>query len=255
MVLFVADVHLGRHDYQTDRAIEGDLVACLRAHERDVERLFLVGDIFDYYIEYRHAVPKGYSRLQGLLSEWSDAGIHIAYTVGNHDPWHVRYFREELGVHVVAEPLYEKMYNRVAYISHGDRETAGRGRRVLDALLRHPAPVWVYKSVIPVDLGIQLARYFSRMSGVRAPEVRPEVVRAQRDVARRVLRTGNADMVVMAHTHLAEHVRWPEGDYLNTGCWYRKRTFVRMDESGPALCRWDGRTAVAHVEATPAALG
>lgn len=246
MVLFLADVHLGRHATHTDRATERDLVAFLRAHERDVERLFLVGDVFDYYIEYRHAVPKGFARLQGLLAEWSDAGIEIAYTVGNHDPWHVGYFEEELGVRVVAEHLYEKLYNRVTYVSHGDRETAGAARRILDAALRHPVPVWVYKSLVPADLGIQLARYFSRWSGSRAPEVRPKVIRAQRQAARRVLSSGAADLVVMAHTHQAEHVRWPEGEYLNTGCWYRNRTFIRMDAEGPTLCRWDGRTAVSY---------
>lgn len=253
MLLFLSDSHLGRHGAAIDREVERDMVACLRAHEQDVERLYLLGDVFDYYIEYRNVIPKGFARLQGLLAEWSDAGIPITYIVGNHDPWHVRYFEEELGVRVVFDEMQERRYGRSVYLAHGDLlSRRGVIRRGMEHLLRHPIPVWLYKNLLPADVGIFLARVSSRALGEGAVEVDPEVVKSLREFAEDRTKNGEADVVILAHAHEAEHTRWSHGDYINTGCWYRERSLARMTEDGVELCVWNGSEAVLRNAPAPA---
>lgn len=253
MILFLSDSHLGRLGATADREVELDLVACLRAHEGEVDRLYLLGDVFDYFIEYRNVVPKGFVRLQGLLAEWADAGVPITYVVGNHDPWHVRYFEEELGVRLVFDSIREQLYGRNVFMAHGDL-LAARGfvRRRLEHLLRHPIPVWLYKNVLPADVGILLARKSSRALGEGPDDVNPEVIRSLRAFAEKELSSGNSDTVILAHAHQAEHTRWTQGEYINTGCWYRERSLARMTEEGVELCVWNGRQAVSMRAPTPA---
>src|SRR5690606_6470197 len=98
MILFLSDLHLGRGGPDMARRVEQDVIACLEHHRERVRHLILLGDIFDEYIEYRHLVPKGHTRLLGLLANWTDAGVPITYLVGNHDPWHRDYFQQELGI-------------------------------------------------------------------------------------------------------------------------------------------------------------
>ena len=239
-------MHLGRtDDPATERRVEADLVACLRAHEADVEGLYLVGDVFDQYIEYRHLVPKGFVRFQGLLAEWTDRGVPVTYLAGNHDPWHRDYFRRELGVRLASDAVIEPLYGRRVYVAHGDGlpEAPGLYKR-LKPLLRHPLPVALYKTLLPADSGLGLARWVNRR--VREEQVEPAQVEALRSEARRIVRTTPADLVVMGHSHYAEQHAWPEGCYINLGGWYLSRTFGRLDQSGPALLTWDG-TASAHL--------
>ena len=243
MFLFVSDMHFGRtDDLDRERRHERDLIACLRSHEADVQGLYLVGDVFDQYVEYRHLVPKGFVRFQGLLAAWTDRGVPITYLVGNHDPWHRDYFRRELGVRVVFDPVIEPLAGRRVYIAHGDGlpEAPGLYRR-LKPLLRHPAPVALYKTLLPGDAGMRLARWANRR--VRNDEVEAAQVEAQRRHARHVLRTSAADLVVMGHSHHPEEQAWPEGRYVNLGSWYLSRTLGRLDHRGFALLRWDGTSS------------
>ena len=254
MILFLSDIHFGRSAPADEQALERDLIAFLRSQEERVERLFLLGDVFDYYIEYANLVPRGFARFQGLLADWSDAGIDITYLVGNHDPWHDEYFEQELGVRVLQEAVTEPLGGRAVYLAHGDDVADSGGfHRLVRKMLRHPVPVWLYKRFLPGDIGIFLAREVSRAIRRRGDYVKQEAVDALRRHARHILRATPADSVVMGHTHKAELVRWDEGEYLNTGCWYRGRTFGRLDEDGLSLCQWDGAqvTPMAAVDASP----
>src|SRR5690606_19035411 len=107
---------------------------------------------------------------------------------------------------------------------HGDLlPRGGRVRRIVEHLLRHPVPVWVYKRLLPSDLGIFLARSASRGLRAGAADVNPQVVALLRTFAREALHQEALDLVILAHAHQAEHVRWETGTYINTGCWYRDR--------------------------------
>ncbi len=237
-------MHFGQHDAATERAKEADLIRCLQAHRVDVAHLYLMGDVFNEYIEYRHLIPKGCARLLGLLATWTDAGVPITYLTGNHDPWHRDYFTDELGVRLVFDALVEPTEGPVVYLEHGDAVAShASAYRRLRPWLRHPLPVWLYRSLLPGDMGFQLARWVSHTLHKDAPDGR--VVRALETHARSVLQSTAASLVVMGHSHVPALHSWPEGTYVNTGNWYESRTFARLDPNGVQLLRWNGDRATA----------
>ncbi len=242
MVLFFSDIHFGRSDAEVERANERDLIACLRAHEAEVERLYLLGDVFDAYIEYHHLVPRGFVRFQALLAEWTERGVPVTYLVGNHDPWHRDYFERELGVRVVFDAFDEPLFGRNVYMAHGDGLTTNtRFYNRIRPLLRHPAPVWMYRTLLPGDLGLGLAKWVKARYGNK--EVLEETVAGLRAHARRILTETDVELVVMGHSHQPAFHVWPEGTYMNLGYWHGARTFGRLTEKGPQLLRWNGTCA------------
>ncbi len=250
LYLFLSDLHLGRGTPAASRAAERDALALLDAHEADVRAavadgrgggLYLVGDVFDQFIEYRRLVPKGFVRFQGRLAAWTDAGLPATYLVGNRDPWHLDYFATELGVRLVRGASTEELNGRTVHLAHGDGLIPSeRAYNLLKPLLRHPLAYRLYRTLTPGDAGYRLARRIARI-GTGEPE--DPVVEGLRAAARRTLTTTAADLVVFGHGHVAEHEAWPEGAYLNPGYWYEDRTFARLGAEGPGLFRWTGQTA------------
>ena len=246
MLLFLSDLHLGRGSAAESAASERDAIALLRAHEDAVcgagaeGGLYLVGDVFDQYIEYRHLVPKGFVRFQGLLAEWTDAGIPVTYLVGNRDPWHLDYFERELGVRVL-DSLTTEAWGHTLYIAHGDGLVPDeRVYNLIKPLLRHAWSYRLYRTLTPGDSGYGLARHIARR-GDGTPE--QPVIDALRASAVQTLRTSPADLVVFGHSHHPECTEFEEGTYLNPGYWHAGRTFARLDADGPHLLRWTGETA------------
>lgn len=241
MILFISDVHLGRASPEADRVVERDLIACLEHHRDDAEHLYILGDLFDEYIEYGHLLPKGYARLKGMLAAWTDAGIPVTYLVGNHDPWHIDYFEKELGVHVAFGPIRCRHHGIRLHLAHGDvTADASTLAGWLKSWLRHPVPVWLYRSLLPGDAGLRLARAFKNTFGGR--ELDRDLVDRLRVKARQILRDAGADVVVFGHSHHAEHSTWPEGEYFNTGYWHESRTFGRLNNGALELVRWNGQS-------------
>jgi len=236
-------MHFGRGAGTAEREKEQALIDCLEAHADRVEHLYLVGDVFDGFIEYRHLVPKGFVRFQALLARWTDRDIPVTYLFGNHDPWHRGYFEEELGVHLVPESLDVTHRGVQLHLTHGDAVASTHGLYAwLRPLMRHPVPMRLYQSLLPADLGLGLARWVSRQ--LHDEETDPSVIEALRTHARETLRQRAADVAVMGHSHEAAMHTWPEGIYVNTGNWYEHRTFARLDEDGIRLSRWNGTRAL-----------
>ncbi len=232
-------MHFGRGTRSSERDKEQALIACLEAHAANVEHLYLLGDVFDGYIEYRHLLPKGFVRFQGLLARWTDQGIPVTYVLGNHDPWHRDHFSEELGVTLVPDSIEVSHFGRRLHLAHGDALTAAhRSRTWLRALLRHPVPVRLYRTLLPANVGLGLAQWISRRLHDRGRNPRtPAILHNQ---ARALLRRNMLDGVVLAHSHIPALHDGPDGVYVNTGNWYEQRTFARLDEDGLHLQRWNG---------------
>lgn len=235
-------MHFGRGTREVERANERDLIDCLEAHADEIQHLYLVGDVFDGYIEYRHLVPKGFVRFQALLARWTDRGIPVTYLFGNHDPWHRDYFRKEIGVRLVAETLDASQYRHRLHLAHGDAEASAHSSfSWARPLLRNPLAIRLYQSLLPADLAVGLARRVSRALYEPAPD--PDVIQALEDYAQDQL-CGPADVVILGHSHKPAFHRWAEGFYVNTGNWYEKRTFARLDKRKISLCRWNGTRAL-----------
>lgn len=241
MILFLSDIHLGRDGSAATRASERALVDLLDAHAA-ADAVYLVGDVFHAYVEYRHLVPKGYVRFLGALARLTDRGVPVTYLAGNHDPWHRDYFTRELGVRVVADAHTETIGGRRIHLAHGDGlDPDARLYNALKPILRHPLPVWLYTTLLPGDVGFGLAQRVSRHGSDE--KVIPRTVEALRAYARRTL-AEDADLVVLGHAHQAEVSTWPGGVYLNPGYWHEDRTFGRLDETGIALLHWNGSCPV-----------
>jgi len=239
VILFVSDVHFGRGPREQERDKERALVQCLEHYADQVEHLYLVGDVYDGYIEYRHLVPKGFVRFQALLARWTDRGVPVTYLVGNHDSWHRNHFAEELGVTLVPDALEVEHHGRQLHLAHGDAQASTHPLYAwVRPLLRHPLAIRLYRSLLPADLALGLAREVSRALHESAPD--PDVVEALRSHAQIRVQNEATDLVVRGHSHEAALHRWPEGTYLNVGNWYESRTFARLDGTTVSLVRWNG---------------
>jgi UDP-2,3-diacylglucosamine hydrolase len=177
-------------------------------------------------------------RFQALLARWTDRGVPVTYLFGNHDPWHRDYFPEELGVALVPGPLEAEHHGRRLHLAHGDAEASTHPAYAwVRPLLRHPLAIRLYRSLLPADWALGLARRVSRALHEPAPD--PAVVQALESHARTRVRE-EADLVVRGHSHEPALHRWPEGTYLNIGNWYESRTFARLDGTTVSLVRWNG---------------
>ena len=119
-VYFLADAHLGSLAIPHQRMQERRLVRFLDSIKEKAAAIYLLGDMFEFWNEYRHVVPKGYTRFLGKLSELTDMGVEVHYFTGNHDIWTYGYLEEECGVILHRQPLTTDIYGRVFYLAHGD---------------------------------------------------------------------------------------------------------------------------------------
>jgi UDP-2,3-diacylglucosamine hydrolase len=239
--LFIADTHFGRSDPAQEREIERSLISFLRSVGNEVESLFLVGDIFEHFIEYRHSIPKGFTRFMSLLAEWTDAKIPVHYFVGNHDPWHRDYFEQELGVRIVIDDSIELLSGLRVYVTHGDG--LGKGATTysrLKPILRHPLPVGIFTGMLPSDMGLSIAKWYSR--NFRKTELNQFRIDALRDAAHELLDEKDVDAVIMGHSHQPELTHWDEGTYANPGSWFMDQTAVVIKDGKTSLVKWNGST-------------
>ena len=117
---FISDFHLGVPDYASSLEREKKIVQWLSFVEKDAAAIFLMGDIFDFWFEFKHVIPKGFVRLQGKLASITDSGIPVYWFTGNHDMWIFDYFTKELNVQIFRQPEVLVVNNKKMYIGHGD---------------------------------------------------------------------------------------------------------------------------------------
>ena len=119
-IYFTSDHHFGAHSKKASKAREKKFVAWLDNIKKDAEVLFILGDLFDFWFEYKHVIPKGFTRVLGKLAELSDQGIEIHFFTGNHDMWMHNYFEEELSIEVYNKPQEFELNGKLFLIGHGD---------------------------------------------------------------------------------------------------------------------------------------
>ena len=175
---FASDFHLGYPNFETSLVREKKIVAWLESIKTDAQIIFLVGDIFDFWFEYKNVVPKGYVRLLGKLAELSDSGIEIIIFSGNHDIWMFDYFTKEMGIKVhrnaqeyIIENIEPQIPNiesrtsnikkRTFYIVHGDGLGPGDyGYKYLKKVFESKLSQWAFGWLHP-HWGISLATWWS----------------------------------------------------------------------------------------------
>lgn len=175
-IYFASDFHLGVPDYVSSLKREKMLVSWLDEIKQDASIIFLMGDVFDFWFEYKTVVPKGYVRLLGKLAELSDSGIHIQLFKGNHDIWAFDYLLEELNIQLHRKPILIRFGSKLFYLAHGDGLGPGdHGYKLLKKVFEFRPNQFLFKWLHP-DLGTRMGLFFSKKSRIAhaAREGKPE---------------------------------------------------------------------------------
>ncbi len=230
----IADVHLGVAPRETERA----LVAFLRSLPGRAGALLINGDLFDFWFEWRTAIPRTGFRVLAAIGDLVDAGVPVVWIAGNHDCWGGDVLREDLGVTYHLGPWVGELGGWRARVEHGDglRGKADRGYRAIRPVLRSPISKAAFR-LLPVDLASRLATGSSQASRTYRPVDDGLAIRA---VGLRTLETDpSLDLVVLGHSHVAGLERAATGGvYANAGSWLDAPTYLRVDEREVALLRW-----------------
>lgn len=232
---FASDFHLGVDGRLSSEARERQLVRWLDTIRADADAIYLVGDIFDFWFEYKHAIPRGYVRLLGKLAELTDAGVAIYLFTGNHDMWMFDYLERELNVPIFKGPVQHRIYGVDFFIGHGDGLGPGDyGYKRLKKIFANPLCQWLFARLHP-NFGIGLARYFSGKSRAsNHGEDRfygPEKEWLLQYCTRKSEQLPHVKYFVFGHRHLPIHYHLPNGSsqYVNLGEWVNFNSYAVFD--------------------------
>ncbi len=166
-IYFASDLHLGAPYIEDHRTHEVRFVSWLDFIKADAEKVFLLGDIFDFWYEYKHSVPKGFTRFLSKLSELTDSGIEVHIFTGNHDVWLFDYLPEECGVTVHEKELKIKIEDKLFFLAHGDElGNFDRLYKLMKWLFRNKTAQWLFSLIHP-DIAISFAKWWSVKSRTR----------------------------------------------------------------------------------------
>jgi UDP-2,3-diacylglucosamine hydrolase len=169
-IYFASDFHLGIPDHDSSLVREKRLVAWLEMAQSDAAEIFLMGDLFDFWFEYKTAIPRGYARLLGKLAEITDAGIPVHLFRGNHDMWAFDYLTKELNIQLHRDPEFREFSGKQFYLAHGDGLGPGdNGYKFIKKVFANPINQWLFRLLHP-DFGITMALFWSRKSRAVALE-------------------------------------------------------------------------------------
>ena len=239
-VYFASDFHLGIKDSITR---EKEICAWLDFAAKDAQAIFLVGDIFDFWFEYKHAIPKGFIRFQGKLVELIDKGIEIILFTGNHDMWLFDYFSKELGIKIFRQPIDIKIDETTLHIGHGDGLGPGdRKYKFLKKVFANPFCQWLFGKIHP-DWGIGLALYWSRHSRLQSSKKGDEQFLGESEWLWTYCKEQEAkqhrDLYIFGHRHLPLDL--PVGEnarYINLGEWLHHYTYACFGQNQINLKEW-----------------
>ena len=233
-IYFASDNHLGAPTSEASRPREKKFVAWLDDIKQDAAAIFLMGDLFDFWFEYKTVVPKGFTRTLGKLAEISDSGIPIYYFVGNHDLWMNGYFEEELNIPVYHKPKEFTFNNKTFLIGHGDGLGPGdKGYKRMKKVFTNPFGKWLFRWLHP-DIGVRIAQYLSvknkLISGDEDAKFLGEDNEWLVQYCKRKLETKHNDFFIFGHRHLPMEITLNEtSKYINLGDWIQYYTYGVFD--------------------------
>lgn len=246
-VYLLSDLHLGAPDPRRSFVREKQVVQWLQSIESDASAIYLLGDVFDFWFEYRYAVPRGYVRFLGQLARMSDMGIEIHVFTGNHDLWYQTYLEEQLGASIYREPVVRELNGQTFYLAHGDGLGPGdHGYKFMKRVVTHPLARWLFGRLHP-NFGIGLAYWFSHNGGDHNYHAGPPdmayVCTEQDPLLRHTLdllrERSDIDHFVYGHRHkYVDHALGSHRRMFILGDWIQYFSYLRVDFHGPQLCQW-----------------
>lgn len=234
-IFFCSDFHLGLEAAEPSLVRERMILEWIEKHEPEMEALYILGDIFDFWFEYKQVVPRGGIRIMAALARLQEQGIPVQVFTGNHDQWMFGYFQEELGIPVHHDPIHIVLQQKKVMMGHGDGLGPGdQGYKFIKKVFRNPVSRKLF-SWIPPGIGIAMARYWSgasRKKGARdqtflGPEKEWLIQYCEKTVQ---MEPGKTDYFIFGHRHLPVYWRLGDGShYINLGDWLRFHSYAVME--------------------------
>ena len=243
-IYFASDFHLGVPTYEKSLEREKDLVRWLDHIKSDALEIFLVGDIFDFWFEYDHVVPKGYVRLLGQIAKLTDKGIPVHVFTGNHDLWMRHYFEEELGCKVYHGPQVFHFNDKACYIAHGDGLGPGdKGYKFIKKVFASPICQWLFARLHP-NFSFWLAQTSSKKSRLHTALDDEKYLGDDKEwlavFAREKLEKEHFDYFVFGHRHYPIDIQVGENSrYINLGEWMNYCTYAEFDGENLKLLKFE----------------
>ncbi len=239
-IYFLSDFHLGAPNKEASLIREKKIVAFLEKIQNTASEIFIVGDMFDFWYEYKTVVPKGYVRLLGKLAQLTDAGITIHFFVGNHDMWMRNYFETELNIPVYYEPQTIERNGLKIHIGHGDGLGPGdKGYKRLKKIFRNPISKFLF-GILPPQLGIGIANFFSKKSRIATGTTDSTYLGDDKEwlvqYCKHKLTQQHYDYFIFGHRHLPINMQVGNNStYINLGEWINYESYAVLTGTTIAL--------------------
>lgn len=236
-----SDAHLGAPHIPHEAERKAKILAFLDHVKTKATGLFIVGDLFDSWFEYRYAVPNRHFAVLAKLYELRQHGVEIDYLAGNHE-WLGDYLRNEIGVRIHHEGITRELCGYKCFITHGDGAAKpDAGYRLLKRIIKHPVNIFLYRMLTP-DIGIPFANYMSRAS--RQMQTHEDKWAAEyRTYAATKLAEGHG-IVLMGHTHQPKFETIEGKTFINLGDWMTHFTYCKIVAAGPQLLTWQDQASL-----------
>lgn len=244
-IYFASDQHLGAPTPEKSFVREKKFVKWLDEVKEDADAIFLLGDLFDFWFEYKTVVPKGFVRVLGKLAEIRDSGTPIYFFVGNHDLWMDDYFEKELDIPVYHKPKEFTFNGKDFLIGHGDGLGPGdMGYKRMKKVFTNPFSKWLYRWLHP-DIGVRLAQHLSVKNKLISGDDDAIFLGEENEwlvqYCKRKLETKHYDYFIFGHRHLPLDIKLNEkSTYLNLGDWVSYFTYGIFDGETLELKEYKG---------------
>ncbi len=242
-IYFASDFHLGVPNYKDSREREYRIVEWMNHIQKDAAELFLVGDLFDFWFEYKKAIPKGFVRLQGKIADFVDQGIPVHVFTGNHDMWMFDYLPKELGITLHKAPIRRTINGKEFLIGHGDGLGPGdRGYKFIKKVFANPLCQWLFARLHP-NFGIGMANYWSKKSRNINRSEEEKFLGEDKEFlmvyCKEHLQKEHIDYFIFGHRHLPLDLEVGQNSrYINLGEWIKYDSYAIFDGKDLELKYW-----------------
>ena len=233
-IYFASDFHLGVPDHDKSLVREKLIVKWLEEIKHDAEEIFLMGDLFDFWFEYKRVIPKGFVRIQAKIAELCDSGIPVHLFTGNHDMWMFDYLPKELGVKLYREPITREFNGKKFFLGHGDGLGPGDKRyKLIKRFFAGRFCQWSFARLHP-NFGIRLGNYFSSKSRVSKGTSDEKFLGEEKEwlflFAKEKLKQEHFDFFIFGHRHLPLDLKVSDTSrYINLGEWVKSNSYAVFD--------------------------
>ena len=230
-IYFASDFHLGSPNYEESLKREKKIISWLNEIEKDAKKIYLLGDIFDFWFEYEKVVPKGFVRLLAKLADLVDKGIQIHFLVGNHDMWMRNYLEKEIGLKVHFKEFIIEEDNQLIFIGHGDGLGKGDYKyKILKSLFTSNLCKWLFSRLHP-NFGIGLGQAWSNKSRKEQESIKNEEKEILVEYCKEQQKNNPVDYYIFGHRHIPMEVKIDErANYINLGDWIHHYSYAVLSD-------------------------